>query len=89
VGRLGETEYPALLVQGYNPCAEQSLADKETCCLAEIYLPNIASQEEFIDIATLLYRINKHSLALPCHLEQTEAIVHSNMRMGIGITGVL
>jgi ribonucleoside-triphosphate reductase (thioredoxin) len=89
VGRLGETEYPDPLVQGYNPCAEQSLADKETCCLAEIYLPNIESQEEFIDIATLLYRINKHSLALPCHLEQTEAIVHSNMRMGIGITGVL
>jgi ribonucleoside-triphosphate reductase len=89
VGRLGETEYPDPLVQGYNPCAEQSLADKETCCLAEIYLPNITSEEEFSDIATLLYRINKHSLALPCHLEQTEAIVHSNMRMGIGITGVL
>ncbi len=66
-----------------------SLMDTWPCCLAEIYLPNIASQEEFIDIATLLYRINKHSLALPCHLEQTEAIVHSNMRMGIGITGVL
>ena len=89
VGRLGETEYPDPLVQGYNPCAEQSLADKETCCLAEIYLPNITSEEEFSDIATLLYRINKHSLSLPCHLEQTEAIVHSNMRMGIGITGVL
>jgi ribonucleotide reductase alpha subunit len=89
VGRLGETEYPDPLVQGYNPCAEQSLADKETCCLAEIYLPNIESQEEFSDIATLLYRINKHSLSLPCHLEQTEKIVHTNMRMGIGITGVL
>lgn len=89
VGRLGETEYPDPLVQGYNPCAEQSLADKETCCLAEIYLPNIESEEEFNDVATLLYRINKHSLALPCHLPQTEAIVHANMRMGIGITGVL
>jgi hypothetical protein len=89
VGRLGETEYPDPLVQGYNPCAEQSLADKETCCLAEIYLPNIESEEEFNDVATLLYRINKHSLALPCHLPQTEAIVHENMRMGIGITGVL
>lgn len=89
IGRLGETEYPDPLVQGYNPCAEQSLADKETCCLAEIYLPNIESEEEFNDVATLLYRINKHSLALPCHLPQTEAIVHANMRMGIGITGVL
>ena len=89
MGRLGETQYPDTDVQGYNPCAEQSLADKETCCLAEIYLPNIQSFEEFVDVATLLYRINKHSLALPCHLKTTEAIVHKNMRMGIGVTGVL
>jgi ribonucleoside-diphosphate reductase alpha chain/ribonucleoside-triphosphate reductase len=89
IGRLGETQYPDPDVQGYNPCAEQSLADKETCCLAEIFLPNITSQEELMDIATLLYRINKHSLSLPCHLESTEAIVNKNMRMGIGITGVL
>lgn len=89
VGRLGETQYPDPDVQGYNPCAEQSLADKETCCLAEIYLPNIASLEEFKDVARLLYRVNKHSLALPCHLESTQEIVHKNMRMGIGITGVL
>jgi ribonucleotide reductase alpha subunit len=88
-GRLGETQYPDPDVQGYNPCAEQSLADKETCCLAEIYLPNIQSFEEFVDVATLLYRVNKHSLALPCHLKATEAIVHKNMRMGIGVTGVL
>ena len=89
MGRLGETQYPDPDVQGYNPCAEQSLADKETCCLAEIYLPNITSYEEFLDVATLLYRVNKHSLALPCHLESTEKIVHKNMRMGIGVTGVL
>lgn len=89
VGRLGETQYPDPKVQGYNPCAEQSLADKETCCLAEIYLPNIDSYEEFVDVAKLLYRVNKHSLALPCHLEATENIVHENMRMGIGVTGVL
>jgi ribonucleoside-triphosphate reductase len=89
VGRLGDTRYPDPEVQGYNPCAEQSLADKETCCLAEIYLPNITSKEELEDVATLLYRVCKHSLALPCHLESTQEIVHRNMRMGIGITGVL
>jgi hypothetical protein len=89
IGRLGETQYPDPEVMGYNPCAEQSLADKETCCLAEIFLPNITSKEEFLDVATLLYRVNKHSLALPCHLDSTETIVHKNMRMGIGITGVL
>lgn len=89
MGRTGETQYPDPEVQGYNPCAEQSLADKETCCLAEIFLPNITSKEEFFDVAMLLYRVNKHSLALKCHLKSTEAIVNKNMRMGIGVTGVL
>ena len=89
IGRLGETQYPDPKVQGYNPCAEQSLADGETCCLAEIFLPNIESKAELLDVSKLLYRVNKHSLALPCHQKVTEAIVHENMRMGIGVTGVL
>jgi len=89
VGRLGETEYPDPLVQAYNPCAEQSLAPYETCCLAEIYLPNIQSKEEFDDVTNLLYRVNKHSLNLPCHNKETEAIVHKQQRMGLGVTGVL
>lgn len=89
MGRLGDTNYPDPEVEGYNPCAEQSLAAYETCCLAEIYLPNITSKEELVDVSKLLYRINKHSLSLPCHLDETADIVHKNMRMGIGITGVL
>lgn len=88
VGRLGETQYPDPDVQGFNPCAEQSLANFETCCLAEIFLPNITSKEELFKVATFLYRINKHSLDLPCHHKETEEIVHKNMRMGIGVTGV-
>ena len=87
VGRLGDYQYPDPDVQGYNPCAEQSLANFETCCLAEIYLPNIESYEELIKVARMLYRINKHSLALKCHHSETQEIVHKNMRMGIGITG--
>lgn len=71
-------------------CAEQSLANRETCCLAEIYLPNIESKEALIKYAKYLYRICKHSLALPCaDSEATEQIVHKNMRMGIGVTGYL
>jgi len=90
IGRLADGEkYPDPEVAGYNPCAEQSLAPYETCCLAEIFLPNINSKEELFKVAKYLYRINKHSLALPCHLEETEAIVHKNMRMGIGVTGYL
>lgn len=89
IGRTGEVQYPDAEVIGFNPCAEQSLADKETCCLAEVYLPNIVSLEEMKEVVTYLYRINKHSLSLPCHHQETEKIVHKNMRMGIGITGYL
>lgn len=70
-------------------CAEQTLAPYETCCLAEIFLPNIESKEELLEVSKYLYRINKHSLSLDCHLEETEEIVHKNMRMGIGVTGYL
>lgn len=89
VGRTGDTRYPDKGVIGYNPCAEQSLHNKETCCLAEIYLPNIESPAQLREVATLLYRINKHSLALECHNKDTEEVVNANMRMGIGVTGYL
>ena len=87
-GRLNELQYPDNC-EGFNPCAEQSLAPFETCCLAEIFLPNISSKEELFDLTCLLYRINKHSLKMPCHHEETQRIVWKNMRMGIGITGYL
>jgi len=89
MGRTFENQYPDPDVQGFNPCAEQSLANFETCCLAEIYLPNIESYEELLKVSRLLYRINKHSLAIPCAIPETEHIVHENMRMGIGVTGYL
>ena len=89
MGRTGETEYPDPDVQGFNPCAEQSLANFETCCLAEVYLPNIESYAELKKVVRYLYRINKHSLAIKCSVEETEQIVHENMRMGIGVTGYL
>jgi ribonucleoside-triphosphate reductase len=89
VGRTGETQYPDPDVEGFNPCAEQSLVNFETCCLAEVYLPNIESYDELLEAITYAYRMNKHSLALHCSLKETEDIVNKNMRMGIGMTGIL
>jgi ribonucleoside-triphosphate reductase len=87
-GRIGETQYPDPEACVYNPCAEQTLCNYETCCLSELYLPNITSKQEFFDCINFVYRICKHSLRMPCpESRETEAIVHKNMRMGIGITG--
>ena len=89
IGRVGQTQYPDSGVVVFNPCAEQGLYNFETCCLAEVFLPNITSKEELNEVLVYLYRICKHSLALPCHHPETEKVVHENMRMGIGITGYL
>jgi hypothetical protein len=71
-------------------CSEQSLANYETCCLGEVYLPNVSSFEELKKCATYIYRACKHSLTLPCvDSKETEDIVHKHMRMGIGMTGIL
>lgn len=88
-GRLGDTQYRDKEVVGYNPCGEQSLNQWETCCLSEVFLPNIKSESQLERLVTLLYKVNKHSLAMKCHHEDTESIVHKNMRMGIGIAGYL
>lgn len=88
-GRLTETQYSDPEVEIFNPCAEQGLADKETCCLGEIYLPNIENFGELLQCLELCYKVCKHSLRLKCSLKDTEDIVHKNMRMGIGMTGVL
>jgi ribonucleoside-triphosphate reductase (thioredoxin) len=90
VGRLVDGDkYPDKKVAIFNPCAEQGLESGETCCLAELFLPNITSKEELFKVAKMLYRICKHSLALACHLEETAKVVSKNMRMGIGVTGYL
>jgi len=88
-GRLGEAEYPDPDVQGFNPCGEQSLNNYETCCLSEVFLPNVESYDELCRLLRYLYIVNKHSLRLKCHQEKTNDIVHKNMRMGIGVTGYL
>lgn len=71
-----------------NPCAEISLSNYECCNLCELYLNNITSKEELIECAELLYKTQKAIAALPFIHEETNKIVHKNMRLGLGVTGV-
>ncbi len=89
VGRTGDTRYPDKNIKAYNPCAEQGLEDGETCCLGTIFLPNIESEEELFRVASVLYKVCKGALALPCHQPLTEAVVHKNYRMGLSVTGTM
>lgn len=74
--------------EGLNPCAEITLSSYECCNLAELFLNNIESPEELIECATLLYKTQKAIAAMPFIHEQTNKIVHKNMRLGLGVTGI-
>tara|TARA_E500000331_G_scaffold356906_1_gene416725 strand:- start:6466 stop:9369 length:2904 start_codon:yes stop_codon:yes gene_type:complete len=82
----GNMQYDGILVY---QCGEQMLENTETCCLSELFLCNMKNYEELKDVATIMYRICKHSMTLPCHHDNTNKVVHKNMRMGIGITGYM
>lgn len=71
-----------------NPCAEISLSNYECCNLCELYLNNITSEEELFECAKLLYKTQKAIAALPFIHEETNKIVHKNMRLGLGVTGI-
>ena len=86
-GRMGE-ERPDPSIVGVNPCAEIPLANRESCNLSEIFLPMISSKEELIDIARLLYKVQKATSALSYLDPASDKITSSNMRLGLGITGV-
>jgi intein/homing endonuclease len=69
-------------------CGEISLNSYEACNLSELYLNNINSEEEMFLCAKLLYKTQKAICALPFLHEETNLIVHKNMRIGLGVTGV-
>ena len=85
-GRLGEPRKDNC--EGMNPCGEINLADSECCNLSELYLNNIESKEQLIDCAILLYKTQKAICALNFIHEETNKIVHKNMRIGVGVTGI-
>lgn len=76
-------------IEGFNPCAEIGLSNYESCNLSTIFLPNITSKAEFIDIAILMYKTQKAITSLPYISDKTTKIVQKNRRLGLSITGIL
>lgn len=87
-GRLGEKVNDSKII-GVNPCAEISLEDGEPCNLAEIFLPNITSKEELIDISKLLYKTQKAITSLYYPYKKSRDVITRNRRLGQGVTGWL
>ena len=87
-GRLGERKADNS-IEGYNPCAEIALGDGESCNLATIFLPNIESMKQMMEISRLLYLTQKSITRLEYPYEKTTKIVNKNARLGQSVTGIL
>lgn len=90
-GRLADgVDYrPDYDVVGVNPCAEITLCNKEPCNLAECFLPNIGSLDEWKKVLTVLYKAAKTISTAPFSDPETHEIVQQNHRLGIGLTGYM
>ena len=87
-GRLGEKVNDKGVI-GTNPCGEIGLEDGEPCNLAEIFLPNIESKEELIDLSKLLYKTQKAITTLAYPYAKSQSVIAKNRRLGQGVTGWL
>lgn len=87
-GRLTEKANDNKVI-GTNPCGEIGLEDGEPCNLAEIFLPNIKSKEELLDISKLLYKTQKAITTLSYPYKKSQDVIERNRRLGQGITGWL
>lgn len=87
-GRVGEKR-PDPTVEGFNPCAEIALGDGESCNLATIFLPNIESYDQFLEVSKLLYKVQKAITNLAYPYEKTSQITKKNRRLGQSVTGLL
>ena len=87
-GRTGEVR-PDPTIEGFNPCAEIALGDGESCNLATIFLPNIDSYEQFLEVSELLYITQKQITRMDYPYQKTTDVVRKNSRLGQSITGIL
>ena len=75
-------------VEGYNPCAEQSLESYEMCTLVETYLNRHDNLEDYKRTLKFAYLYAKTVTLLPTHWSETNGIMQRNRRIGTSMSGV-
>ncbi len=74
---------------GCNPCAEQTLWDRELCCLVETYPAHHASFSDFRRTLEVAVEYAKTVTLMPTHDGLTNRVMQRNRRIGCSLTGVV
>ena len=76
------------LVEGANPCSEQSLESYELCCLVETFPARHETFEEYRRTLKFAYLYAKTVTLIKTHNERTNAVMLRNRRIGTSQSGV-
>jgi len=75
--------------EGSNPCVEQTLWDKELCCLVETFPARHENLDDFRTTLRVAYLFAKTVTLVPTHDARTNAIMQRNRRIGCSMTGIV
>lgn len=87
-GRFKEKIYGPDNAVGFNPCAEQPLADKELCCLVEVFPTRCNDNYEIYQAMKLATLFASIVSLLPTHSDETNKIINQNHRIGVSVSGI-
>ncbi len=74
---------------GSNPCVEQTLWDRELCCLVETYPAHHESARDFMTTLELAYMYAKAVTLVQTHDARTNRVMAQNRRIGCSMTGIV
>lgn len=77
---------PAL---GTNPCVEQTLWDRELCCLVETYPAHHDDLQDYLETLRVAYLYAKTVTLVPTRDETTNSVMRQNRRIGCSMTGIV
>ena len=76
-------------VMGSNPCSEQSLEDRELCCLVETFPANHENLDDYKRTLKMAYLYAKTVTLIPTHDFRTNAVTMRNRRIGCSQSGIV
>ncbi len=75
--------------EGTNPCVEQTLWDRELCCLVETYPARHDSLEDYRRTLHIAYLYAKTVTLVRTASPETNAMIERNRRIGCSMTGIV
>ena len=89
-GRMSDpADFKDARAVGTNPCSEQTLEDKELCCLVETFPINHDSYADYEKTLKFAYLYAKTVTLIPTHNPKTNAVLMRNRRIGCSQSGIV